>query len=385
MRILWYGNPPDAASGYGVQARLFGPRLQALGHEVAFAANTRVNLPRAQWRSDLFDEDGTGQPPFTVYSEGIIDHGVDSLRWHYQDWQADLLLMLTDAWQITPGTVEGCRVATWLPIDAHKVGVRDRQFLDATGATPIAMSRHGQRCLADMGKPAPFIPHGLDTSVFHAGHDRAAIRDRMGIGPKTFAVGVNAQNVRRKALVQAVDGFAAFHVKHPDSVLFLHSTIQRADPGSPYLPAVIEELGIKGAVRWANHYALVTCQQTDEEMAEWHTAMDVLLNPSMGEGFGIPIIQSLACGTPVIAGRNSAQAELVGYDTGWLVGGVRDWNDGHQAWWVLPDPEEITKCLGLALDKAGGKRLACARAGALFDADVITERDWKPFLEGLDK
>ena len=87
MKILLHGNPPDAMSGYGTQLGLLGPRLEGLGHDVAFSANTRVNLPATTWLG------------YKVYSAGIMEHGVDSLRGHYDDFGADLLILLCDAWQ----------------------------------------------------------------------------------------------------------------------------------------------------------------------------------------------------------------------------------------------------------------------------------------------
>ncbi len=375
MRILWYGNPPEAASGYGVQCELFVPRFAALGHDVAIAANTRVNLPVTTWQGH------------TVYSEGIMTHGVDTLRWHYQDFGADLLLMLTDAWQIAPETVAGCKVAAWLPVDGSRVGAGDRAFLEATGGKAIAMSRHGQRALEDMGRPAPLAYHGIDTSVFRPSADRQALRDKLDIGPDTFAVGINAQNTRRKAIAQSLAGFASFARHHPDSVVFLHSTVQRADPGSPYLPAVIDELGIKDKVRWGNHYAIVTCQQSASDMADLAGAMDVGLLASMGEGFGIPLVEFMACGTPVIGTRCSTMTELVPRDAGWLVSGIRDWNDGHQAWWLLPDPDDIARALTKADHSArtGDRRREAAAAwGATFSADLIMESQWKPILEAME-
>lgn len=373
MKILWYGNPPDSYSGYGVQAALFGPRIAALGHEVTFSANTRVNLPETTWRGHR------------VLSAGIMEFGVDSLADHYRLVGADVLIMLCDAWQMDPGTVAGLNVVAWLPVDCDPLGAGDRMFLEGSGATAVAMSQHGKRML-DQGAlvPAACIPHGIDTAIFRP-LDRAAARARLGLGPGTFAVGINAQNVERKAIAQSLDGFARFHRTHPDSKLFLHSTTTRGTADSPYLPSIIGNLGLTSdAVTFASHYDIVTCRVTDLDMADWYNALDVLLASSMGEGFGIPIIESMACGTPVIGTDCSTMPELIPLGLGRLVGGTRVWKDRHQAWWTLPDPAQIGTALRKSALMGSRQRARCAEWGATFDADRITAEHWAPLLKEIE-
>jgi glycosyltransferase involved in cell wall biosynthesis len=47
-------------------------------------------------------------------------------------------------------------------------------------------------------------------------------------------------------------------------------------------------------------------------MAKIYSAMDVLLNPAMGEGFGITVLEAQACGTPAIVTDFSAMTEVCG-------------------------------------------------------------------------
>ena len=81
-------------------------------------------------------------------------------------------------------------------------------------------------------------------------------------------------------------------------------------------------------------------------MRDLYNSFDVLLNPSFGEGFGLPIMEAQACGTPVIATATSAMTELV-QETGWLVGGEPWWSQ-QGAWQILPHVGEITTALNIA-------------------------------------
>jgi glycosyltransferase involved in cell wall biosynthesis len=54
------------------------------------------------------------------------------------------------------------------------------------------------------------------------------------------------------------------------------------------------------------------------EVATLYSACDVLAQPSLGEGFGLPVAEAMACGTPVVASDGGALPEVVG-DAGVVV------------------------------------------------------------------
>ncbi|HET7737628.1 MAG TPA: glycosyltransferase [Tepidiformaceae bacterium] len=53
-------------------------------------------------------------------------------------------------------------------------------------------------------------------------------------------------------------------------------------------------------------------------LARVYAACDALAQPSLGEGFGVPVIEAMACGLPVVASNRGALPEVVG-DAGVLV------------------------------------------------------------------
>ncbi len=56
----------------------------------------------------------------------------------------------------------------------------------------------------------------------------------------------------------------------------------------------------------------------DEDLAHLYRAADVFIYPSLYEGFGMPPIEAMACGCPVIVSPRGALAEVVG-DAGYIV------------------------------------------------------------------
>ena len=55
-----------------------------------------------------------------------------------------------------------------------------------------------------------------------------------------------------------------------------------------------------------------------DELSLWYNAATVFVYPSLYEGFGMPLLEAMACGTPVIGSQASCMPEVVG-DAGLLV------------------------------------------------------------------
>ena len=55
----------------------------------------------------------------------------------------------------------------------------------------------------------------------------------------------------------------------------------------------------------------------DDDLPLWYNAAELLVFPSVYEGFGLPVVEAMACGTPVIAANSSSLPEAVG-DAGLL-------------------------------------------------------------------
>ena len=116
-------------------------------------------------------------------------------------------------------------------------------------------------------------------------------------------------------------------------------------------------------------------------MASWHGVLDVLSNCSYGEGFGLPVLQSQACGVPVIVNRFSAMDELCG--AGWKVDGQTFWNRGHNATWQVPFISAIEEAYETAYDGAAGLREQARKFAMAYDCDRVLQDHWAPALKEL--
>jgi glycosyltransferase involved in cell wall biosynthesis len=69
--------------------------------------------------------------------------------------------------------------------------------------------------------------------------------------------------------------------------------------------AQVERLGIGDAVKFAGYVPFA-------DLPALYTLAEMFVFPSLYEGFGLPVIEAMACGTPVITGRVSALTEVGG-------------------------------------------------------------------------
>lgn len=77
------------------------------------------------------------------------------------------------------------------------------------------------------------------------------------------------------------------------------------DPRYPEPFEKARELGIESFIEWRGH-------QQPEELAEAYATADVLVLPSRYEGFGLTVLEAMACGTPVVCSNRGSLPEVVG-------------------------------------------------------------------------
>jgi len=123
----------------------------------------------------------------------------------------------------------------------------------------------------------------------------------------------------RKNLVMLLQAYAQYRQRTGGD----HKLVLGGGKGWLHRPlfTAIEELGLEDHV-------LLPGFIPEEELPLWYNAADIFVYPSLYEGFGLPPLEAMACGTPVIVSDTSSLPEVVG-DAGILVDPhrPRDWAD----------------------------------------------------------
>ncbi|RMG93283.1 MAG: glycosyltransferase family 1 protein [Chloroflexi bacterium] len=148
-----------------------------------------------------------------------------------------------------------------------------------------------------LGVEAGFRPFSADVV--------AALRAKYQLPPLPVLLHVGGVQ-KRKNFEGLIEAVANLHREGITAVL-----IHAGRPPTPRQQTQIEANGLSQFVHCLGYV-------TDEELVNLYNLADVFVFPSLYEGFGIPPLEAMACGTPVITSNAASLPEVVG-DAGILV------------------------------------------------------------------
>ena len=184
--------------------------------------------------------------------------------------------------------------------------------------------------LVDPQCPVHVIPHGVDHRLFHAEADPeadAAVAAALGLGhPYVAFVGTLEPRKDLATLVRAFDRLAG---DLPDLQLAVvggrgwgNDAFERAVAASPHASRIVR-----------------TGYVPDAALPPLLRRAAAVVYPSLEEGFGLPVLEALACGAPVATTEGSVMDELAG---------------GAAVTAPPGDPDALAEALGQMLRGEGG-------------------------------
>lgn len=379
--ILWHSNAPWVGTGYGSQTALFGPAIsEKLGHPLAFSTYYGLQLGIQPWVS-------RSGKTYKVYPQAHESWGNDVLGAHCRHWfrecgKPGVLVTLHDPWVLNPVIGQKLPVISWVPVDHDPLMPRTHNWFRNSGAVPVAMSQFGAAMLEAAGFDPLYAPHAFDPAIFHPG-DRALCRKLHGIPQDAFIVGIVAANhsiPSRKCFAEMIDAYAAFAEGKKDVYLYLHTRLEV--PDGEDIPKILADYKVNPLA--TDPYAM--CIGAPPELVSTlMNSFDVLLNCSQGEGFGVPLIEAQACGTPCITTNFSSMPEVAPVAVGnWAVTGEKRWT-AFQSWQMGPHKEAMVAALQMAYDEPADERMA-RRASVMQHAHEVYSIDAAlPFWEEVLK
>ena len=357
MRIILATDPPWATTSNARQMGELAKRLQDDMYTVMW-------MPRYG-----FDTGGTTEWEGIEILPGDDSGGSAIMGLHVQMKTAQLVISRGNAFDMTFGGSAYAWFA-WHP------GPVSRKILRKANKT-IAVSHEEVRELEEVSGIMPqYIPRGI-ASAYSAKKNAAAekqFRYNHRIPEDAFlfsAIGCTDPNWTR-----LLDAFKIFYERHDNAILYIHT--------DSTIPIDLLDYAKKidfpeEAWRVPDGYNL-QMGYFNETIAAMYHASDIHLVPSTAS---LPIIESMACGTPVIANEHAESKELMYIDgLGALVPPVVM----HQGY-PLIDVDGWVKQMERAYVLTEGEMMdhsACSRMSVTqWEWDTLYDKYWKPLLSAF--
>jgi len=156
-----------------------------------------------------------------------------------------------------------------------------------------------------------YVPHAVDSDIFRPFTDEQIMNlkkdslDKSDLNKVIFFW--NNRNARRKQSGSLIFWFKKFldKVGHDKAQLIMHTNPK--DPHGQDLVHIVEHLGLD-----AQNQVLFSTNKVDQaNLAALYNMADCTINISDAEGFGLATLESMSCGTPVIANMTGGLQEQV--------------------------------------------------------------------------
>lgn len=172
----------------------------------------------------------------------------------------------------------------------------------------LAYTRWGSRIIRSCRPPVPYLPHGINLETFAApstAEEEAAVDAILGpyVG-ECWILGCVATNQPRKDLGLYFQTLKALRDAGEPVYGWLH-TDQHVKAWA--IPQLVEDLDLR-------KHATVTLAEdglSDRQLACFYHVCGCTFAPGLGEGFGYPIVESLAAGVPCVHHTYAGGAELI--------------------------------------------------------------------------
>jgi len=186
------------------------------------------------------------------------------------------------------------------------------------------------------------VKDAVDHDVYYKNRDRSILkRFKIPLEGK-FVLYVGSETPRQN-LDLLLKALARLKKRIPDVKL-----IKIGDPQSfgarEKLLNMIKDLGLEKDVVFVGYVA-------EEDLPKWYNASDLLVYPCKYAGFGLPPLEAMACGTPVITANTTSLPEVVG-DAGVMVDPDDDEALAEEMYKILTDNSLKKELMNKGLERA---------------------------------
>ncbi len=153
------------------------------------------------------------------------------------------------------------------------------------------------------------VKDAVDHSIYYENRDKQILNNLDILNHQKVVLYVGSETPRQNVPV-LIKAFARLKKKFPDIKLVKIGESQSYGARENILN-LINDLHLQKDVIFVGYV-------TEEDMPRWYNAADILVYPCEYAGFGLPPLEAMACGTPVITANTTSLPEVVG-DAGIMI------------------------------------------------------------------
>ena len=347
MKIGYLSDGMTLATGFARVARHIIPAFAKAGHEVAQICGQQygphvdrqayLDAGVTPWFTDARDRIGLG-----LFDEFLQAEKPDLLFINYQP------AVLLEWFKARISTSIRIPTVAYTPIEGRPLAMGYREVLKRVDRVVVYTQWARNVLQEECGIESEVAGHGVDFQEFYPGEvdQRIRLREKMGLFPDERLLMFVGRNKLTKGIDRLLQALTILRGSGEEYLLYVHTG--RAPEFSYWghdLEGIAQVLGVRDAVVFPEPNFNEVCGVNGSgsglaslTLRERYIAADVYVSASMVEGFGLPLVESMACGTPVIAPRDGGVQEEVVGEAGVLVdpgAWITLW-DGAQAAVVHP-------------------------------------------------
>ncbi|MGP1383521.1 MAG: glycosyltransferase family 4 protein [Thainema sp.] len=232
----------------------------------------------------------------------IIDHSDGYLSRWLQNYRYPNIVTCHDLINlINPETFQGRARLPLVSMTAWRWGVEGMRHADHVITVSSYTKQDVVQHLGITSSTITVIPNAVDT-VFRClpAEEIQSVRNHYGLTSDTLCLlNVGSNNSRKN-----ISGILAAIVKLNDQEIPVHFWKVGADFNAEQ-KQFIQDHALSSCVSYLG-------QPDEPHLVQLYNAADCLMAPSFYEGFGLTILEGMACGTPVVTANISAMPEVAG-------------------------------------------------------------------------
>jgi len=399
LRVFWLANSWNTNTGYAKCAREI---LSRIGKEF------EVFHVGQQSYGEMYKPEG-----FEFFVLPYKDNGAVMLQHQLDLFEPDILIIQDDLFPLVSEGIHNInfkktKLCLYAAVDGEPLAWSANQILDKADKI-VAMTNYGKRVLNEAGyEDLSVIYHGVDINMFKPMMMKDVAKEQLGNWLSTvwkkpitlkgkclfYACGRNSTRKDFLSLFRAWGKFA----KGKEDVMLLVNSINYNANDLSHFDMISKHIPYEGGesdLLWKKicFFPAQTYFRgaPEEQVGKMTATADAHVTTAFGEGFGMVMLESMACGVPVISNSYSTPPELIGNNERGLLAKSKDmlflsWGIGHCPVDVDDFANKLEEFYQLWKSGKHDERFMepCLKFAKSYTWDRVAE-DWKTLIKDVCK